>query len=122
MAPSTNPAEELVGRLARHSFLALWSYANPRGKGGKELCDVLAVCDPHVVIFSVKDIAVPPISDTSVAWQRWHRGAIEESVKQIYGAERWLRSAANVIRSDGVTVSLPVIRRGAYHAARRRYS
>src|SRR6266545_2747485 len=92
MAPSMNLAEQLVARLARRSFLALWSYANPRGKKGKELCDVLAVCDPNVVIFSVKDLAMPATGNVRVDWQRWHRGAIDESVKQIHGAERWLRT------------------------------
>ena len=101
MVTSTNLAEQLVARLTHRSFLALWSYAKPRGKKGKELCDVLAVCDPSVVIFSVKDLAMPASGSAEIDWQRWHRGAIEESVKQIYGAERWLQSATNVIRSDG---------------------
>lgn len=101
MALSGNRAEEVVARLARRSFLSLWSYANPRGKKDKELCDLLAVCDPHVVIFSVKDLVMPDSGNAEVDLERWHRGAIEESVKQIYGAERWLRSATNVIRADG---------------------
>lgn len=116
MAPSTNLAEQLVARLARRSFLALWSYANPRGKKGKELCDVLAVCDPNVVIFSVKDLAMPATGKVEVDLQRWHRGAIDESVKQIYGAERWLRSATNVIRSDGTMgLALPDSSRRRIH-------
>jgi len=49
-----NKAERLVAKLSRKTFLALWRYSNPKGKGGKELCDLLAVCDPDVVIFSVK--------------------------------------------------------------------
>ncbi len=88
--------------------MALWSYANPRGKNGKELCDVLAVCDPDVVIFSVKDLAVGQSANVQIDWERWHRRAIDESAKQIYGAERWLRTATNVIRTDGsLGVPLP---------------
>ena len=51
-----NPAETFVLRLCRQSFLSLWSYANAQGKSGKELCDILVVCDPDIVIVSVKAI------------------------------------------------------------------
>jgi hypothetical protein len=32
---------------------------------------------------------------------RWQRKAIDASVRQIYGAEKWLASATRVVRSDG---------------------
>lgn len=103
-----NRAEELVYNICRRSFLSLWSYANPKGKdSGKELCDVLVVFDPYVVIISVKEIALAESDDPSTDWRRWRRHAIEESAKQIYGAERWLKSAAQVIKSDG-TRGLPL--------------
>jgi hypothetical protein len=96
-----NETEELVYSLCRNSFLSLWSYANPRGKAGKELCDILVVCEPDVIIFSVKEIAFSEAGDTAVNQKRWSKRAIDESVKQIYGAERWINSATHVIRSDG---------------------
>jgi hypothetical protein len=103
-----NRAEELVYKICRHSFLSLWSYANPRGKDpGKELCDVLVVCDPDVVIVSVKEIALAESGDLQTDWRRWLKRAIDESAKQIYGAERWLKSAEHVIKSDG-TGGLPI--------------
>ncbi|MCX5727110.1 MAG: NERD domain-containing protein [Candidatus Saganbacteria bacterium] len=95
-----NLAEAFVARIARRSFLSLWSYANPVGKNGKELCDILAVCDPDVIIFSVKDISVTETGDLRVDWGRWQREAVSKSAKQIYGAERWLRAARHVIRAD----------------------
>lgn len=98
---SINPAEEIVTQLSRRSFLALWSYPNPRGKGGKELCDLLVVCDPDIIIFSVKDLKLKNSGRIQVDWDRWQRKAIDESATQIYGAERWLQDAQNVIRSDG---------------------
>ena len=101
MTVPKNPAEAFVARIARRSFLALWSYANPRRKSGKELCDVLAVCDPDVVIFSVRNVSVSKTRDLGVRWERWQRKAVDESVKQIYGAERELRREGRVIRSDG---------------------
>ena len=95
------PSEELVFRLCSQSFLSLWSYANPRGKHGKELCDVLVVCDPDVIIFSVKEVEARDTEDVQTGWARWTREAIEASAKQIYGAERWLQSASNVVTKDG---------------------
>jgi hypothetical protein len=101
MSVGLNPTEQFVYRICRESFLSLWSYANPRGKQGKELCDILVVCDPDVVIISVKDIQLRAGADTAVSWQRWRKRAIEASADQISGAERWLDSATAVIRSDG---------------------
>ena len=96
-----NKAEELIARICRGSFLSLWAYPNPRGKNGKELCDTLVVCEPDILIISVKDIGVPDSGDMAVDWKRWQRRSIEGSVKQIYGAERWLTSASHVVRHDG---------------------
>ncbi|OWK45157.1 hypothetical protein FRUB_01488 [Fimbriiglobus ruber] len=88
--------------VCKRSFLSLWCDNNPQGKNAsKELCDILVVCDPHVVIISVKEIQYQTDKDPDVANKRWERGAIDESVKQIYGAERWLANATRVVRKDG---------------------
>lgn len=74
----------------------------PQGKQrGKELCDVLVVCDPDVVIFSIKDIGFKETGDPALGWERWRKKAIDASCKQIYGAQRWTDSATNVITKDG---------------------
>lgn len=96
-----NRAEELVSNLCKKSFLSLWSYSNPRGKNNKELCDILVVCEPDVIIISVKEVHIPDSGDLDTDWERWRKRAIEKSYKQIYGAERWIETATNVIRSDG---------------------
>jgi hypothetical protein len=97
-----NETERLVYHLCRKSFLSLWSYANPQGKSpGKELCDVLVVCEPDIIILSVKDVAFIEAGDEKVNQTRWFKRAIEESVKQIYGAERWINSTTHAIRNDG---------------------
>src|SRR5260370_8341652 len=104
-----NGAELLVYRMCRHSFLSLWSYMNPRKKPqGKELCDVLVVCEPDVIIFSVKQIRLTNSGKPEIDAERWRRRAIDESCKQIYGAERILRTSPNVIKSDSfLGVPLP---------------
>jgi hypothetical protein len=58
-------SERYLARLGEKSFLNLWSYPNtfrdqkdnPGASQGKELCDLLVVCGPHIVIFSEKTIA-----------------------------------------------------------------
>lgn len=96
-----NSSEKFVYRVAQKSFLSLWSYVNPLNERDKELCDILVVCEPDIIIISVKDRKVTNSGDVSRDWKRWHKRAVDESVKQIYGAERWIKSATNVIRSDG---------------------
>lgn len=96
-----NESEQLVYDICKKSFLSLWSYANPLGKDSKELCDILIVCDPDIIIFSVKDIRITDSGDISTDWKRWRKRAIDASAKQIYGAERWIKGASHVIRSDG---------------------
>ncbi len=96
-----NKAEEFVCEVCKHTFLSLWSHPNPLGKSGKELCDVLIVCEPHIIIFSVKEIKVSDSGSLIIDWKRWNRKAVEESSKQIYGAERWLKASTHVIKKDG---------------------
>jgi hypothetical protein len=99
--PKTNKAEALVYQVCRHSFLSLWSYMNPRKRlQGKELCDVLVVCEPDVIIFSVKQIKLTDSGRPLIDANRWRKRAIDESSKQIYGAERTLRQSTNVIKND----------------------
>lgn len=93
------PSEELVDELCKRSFLSLWSYANPIGKDGDELCDLLVVCDPDVIVFSVKETKLK--SSSTVDKQRWTRKAIVDSTRQINGAEKWIKKNNRVIRSDG---------------------
>jgi len=106
-----NPSEEFVFTVCQKSFLSLWSYANPRGKKNKELCDILVVCDPDIIIFSVKEIAKNESGDASIDLDRWRKRAIDDSVKQIYGAERWISTANHVVKNDG-TEGLPFPAKG----------
>lgn len=106
MSTGLTPSERLVNDLSANSFLRLWTHPNPVGKGGKELCDCLVVCGPHIIIISVKEIEYRDTGD-AVGWERWQKAAIEKSVQQIRGAERWLRVADKVIRHDGREIALP---------------
>ncbi|MBU4334082.1 MAG: NERD domain-containing protein [Candidatus Omnitrophica bacterium] len=79
----------------------MWGCPNPQGKEkGKELCDFLVVCDPYIIIFSVKEIQFLDKGDTILAVDRWRRKAIEESTKQIYGAEHLINTLDQVVKNN----------------------
>ena len=113
---SVTDAERDLAKMADKSFLNLWSYASPyRDKKaggqttGKELCDLLVVCAPHIIIFSEKTIGWQANKDSGVAWPRWFKAAVWESVKQIRGAERWIKEFPDRIFLDReCTTRLPL--------------
>jgi hypothetical protein len=94
-----NESEAFVYQICRRSFLSLWCYNNPKGKGGDELCDILIVCHPHVIIISVKGRLLNN-PDDPVEQDRWQRKAIEASLRQVFGAQKWLETATHVVRAD----------------------
>jgi len=94
--------------------MKLWTHANPVGKKNKELCDCLVVCGIHVLIISVKEIDFRDTGD-KVGLERWQKAAIEKSVQQIWGAERWLNESSHFGRKDGRTVELPPKTERKYH-------
>lgn len=104
----TTTTERRLSKLCEKTFLGLWSYANLHttegmkgGKGkGRELCDLLAIVDNNVILFSDKDISFNQNIDVIVAWKRWRRKSILESAAQLYGAEKWLREHAQEIYLD----------------------
>jgi|SRR6266850_6562699 len=106
MSLGNTPSEKFVSALCGRAFLRLWTHPNPVGKKGRELCDCLIVCGPHLVIVSVKDIQYRDTGDRT-GWERWHKAAIEKSANQLWGAERWLASVDQFKRSDGRIVTLP---------------
>jgi hypothetical protein len=94
-----NESERILGRLCRRSFLRLWVQSNVfsdeglrDGKGhGVELCDALLVFGDDVVIFSDKEVAFQEGKELKVAWGRWYRRAVQDSVRQLHGAKHWVQ-------------------------------
>ncbi|HPS06731.1 MAG TPA: hypothetical protein PLG22_04310 [Kiritimatiellia bacterium] len=142
MATAPNRSEQFVFDVCQKSFLSMWSYVNPQGKRpDKELCDILVICDPHVIVISVKecefkgaDFADAPaeLDDNScdvvdgdprhrpdlykIACDRWTRNAVDESIKQVNGAVRILDKARTVLQKNGIPcLPLPPIGRRVYH-------
>ena len=114
MAHGITPSEKFVASLCEKSFLRLWTHPNPKGKKGKELCDCLIVCGPHIVIISVKENQYKDTGDKT-GWERWEKAAIEKSASQIWGAERWLDRVNKVVCHDGRTITLPKRDECQYH-------
>lgn len=114
MAIGLTRSEEFVAWLCQRAFLKLWTHPNPVGKKGKELCDCLVVCGAHVVIISVKEIGYQDTGD-KIGWERWHKAAIDKSAQQIWGAERWLRTADRFERCDEREITLPPGKERKYH-------
>lgn len=112
----TTKSENYLAQLADRTFLNLWSYPNlyrdaivNRKLAGRELCDLLVVCGNHVIIFSVKEIKWPENKNINEAWIFWYKKAIEESIKQVRGAERWIANNPERIFLDtACTQSLPI--------------
>lgn len=106
--PGFTPTERYLGKLARRTFLRLWSYQNlftDRGvtetnRQGKELCDLLVVFGNDVIIFSDKACEIKDSGDVWRDWWRWYRKSIVSSASQIFGAERWIRSHPNRLFED----------------------
>ncbi len=93
-----NISEKFVAKLCKGSFLSFWSYPTPiRKDNKKELCDLLVINDPYIIIFSVKDVDIPKSKDSQVDINRWFGKAIKSSVKQIYGAEHTLNRKTEIL-------------------------
>ncbi|KFN39685.1 MAG: hypothetical protein JU82_06260 [Sulfuricurvum sp. MLSB] len=114
MALGLTPSEKFVHELSEKSFLKAWTHPNPIGKKRKELCDCLIVCAKHIIIISVKEIQYKDTGD-SLGYERWIKNAIEDSVGQIWGAERWLQTQTVIERHDGRIITLPLISDRKYH-------
>lgn len=93
-----NDSERLLTKLCQTSFLHLWAHANlftdeglRDAKGsGKEFCDALLIFGDDVVILSDKHINFQLHKPLNVAWSRWYKRAVQDSIKQLHGARNWL--------------------------------
>jgi len=119
--------ERYLNRLARRSFLSLWSYPGvyrdqglgKRGEGA-EICDLLVVFENHILIFSDKDCEFPDLPNVDLAWKRWYKRTILKSAQQVWGAERWIRQNSNRVFLDractkGFPIDLPDPAQAKFH-------
>ncbi len=111
-AEGVNDSEKLLAMLCDKVFLKLWAYANPQKQKGDELCDVLAVFENHVFIFSDKNISFKSERTTTTdleKWESWKNEAIDKSIYQIRRAEKWiLKNPEKIFLDSQCTVPLPL--------------
>lgn len=140
-AEGVTASERALGRLAKKAFLSLWSYTNlytdegrVNNKGdGKEFCDLLVVFGNNVLLFSDKHCEFQDQRPIEISWPRWYKRAIEKSVRQLAGAEKFAKAFPQRIFLDkGCKTHLPIalpppdkakyfliaVTRGSYETAR----
>ncbi len=93
----------------------MWSFPNPLRDAGKELCDILVVSDPDIIIVSVKEIEYRDNKPEPVASAKWQRKAVIESVGQIYKAEKWIVGNRPVQTREKNPIVLPDLKRRKIH-------
>ncbi|MBO7825942.1 hypothetical protein [Burkholderia pseudomallei] len=127
-ADGVNASERVLMRLCRRSFLSLWSFANlhtdedmRNGRGSaKEFADVLVVFGNDVVIFSDKHVPFQDNKPLDVAWKRWYKRAVEESVRQLHGAMNWVKRFPERVFLDSkcqrpLPVTIPNAENASFH-------
>jgi hypothetical protein len=100
--------ENLLISLGLRSFLKFWSWPNlyrdqekrTENQDGKEICDLTIMYGNDILFFSDKRIKFNSNKPTKIAWARWYRKAIIESLKQLEGAKRWFKSYPDRIFTD----------------------
>ena len=90
------------------------------GGDGKEVCDLLVIFEDEILIFSDKQCEFPRTGNLKLDWSRWFRRAVLDNVKQIWGAERWIRTFPGRLFLDRACtqpfpITLPAINRARFH-------
>ncbi len=100
--------EEILAAFGDASFLHMWTWPNLfRSEGktsdssdGKEICDLTVIFGNTVILFSDKRIKFNLSKPLEVSWRRWVKKAIYASMKQLVGAENWIKTNPNQIFTD----------------------
>jgi hypothetical protein len=109
--------EKILAAFGSASFLQMWTWPNlyrNQGKAtatsdGKEICDLTVIFGNTIILFSDKRIEFNEGKPLQVAWCRWARKAVSESLKQLEGAERWLRvNQDRVFVDKACTTPIPI--------------
>lgn len=104
------PTERLLAKLCDRTFLKLWSYPNPFGVDGKELCDLIVVFENEVLIFFDRENRRFDTSpqDVSLAWSRWRKEVIDKQIATAHGAERYIRMGRPIYLDAKQSESFPI--------------
>lgn len=100
-------SEAYLFDLAERSFLKLWTLANTYYAPNRELSDLVIPFGDDVVIISDKAIRFDDAKPIEIAWPRWYRNAIQDSLRQLKTAKQRLVAAPSNFFTD-VHASAPV--------------
>lgn len=93
-------SEKYLRTLSEKTFLELWTCPKLYNREGKELCDLLVIFGEKILIFSDKHINCGMNEETHKNWRRFYVRAIENSLKQIRGAIRYIKEYPTEIFLD----------------------
>jgi hypothetical protein len=105
----TNSASEaFLKSLAEKSFLKLWTIPNTFYSSGKELTDIIIPFGNDIIIISDKasrfDFDIAP----ELAWSRWYRHAVKDSLRQLKTAKQRVENQpATVFTDASASMQLP---------------
>jgi len=102
--------EKFLAELCDRTFLKVWAYANPFKSDRKEVCDVIAVFANHVFLFFDRESRkFDGGKEVDIAWDRWHREAIEKQINTARGAKRYIiEHPTEVFLDAACTMPLPI--------------
>lgn len=93
-------SEAFLLDLAERTFLKLWAIPNSFYAPNKELTDLIVPFGDDVVIFSDKACRFDFDKPIAVAWSRWYRKTIEDSLRQLKTAMQRVQRAPNGIFTE----------------------
>lgn len=101
-------SEAYLHSLADRSFLKLWALPNTYYAPNKELTDLVIPFGDDVVIISDKAIRFNWETRLDLAWSRWYRAAVDDSVRQLRTARNRLATRpANVFTDASANTAVP---------------
>lgn len=95
-----SPSEAYLLSLAERTFLKLWAVPNSFYAPNKELTDLIVPFGDDVIIISDKACRFDLEKPLNVAWGRWYRNAIKDSLRQLKTAMQRIQRAPDGIFTD----------------------
>lgn len=117
-------SERVIHWLGHKAFLSWWAHPNPFRKTSpgavpnKEICDLLVAFEDDVLVFSDKRCEWIEHPDPNISWLRWHKRAVEKSISQLRGAERFIRQDPGLLYQDPSCESVLSVDRDRLRKAR----
>lgn len=93
-------SEAFLLSLVQRSFLKLWAVPNSFYAQNKELSDLIIPFGDDVIIISDKACRFDFEKPSKLAWGRWYRSAIKDSVRQLKTAMQRIERAPESVFTD----------------------